>query len=474
MTVFQDLLVVLFVGHYFLAAYMAYLALKQSRTAQGAMGWVIFFAATPFLAIPLFVVLGKSRFPAKISRRRELRGIVHRLWQERRGAELATSADMTVDQARVRTFERIAGVPLLPGNQCDLLVDGPAAFAAIYAAIDAARTYILVAFYTIRDDAVGADLRDHLAAAAARGVKVHVLFDGIGSNHLPASYVQALRARGVEMTEFNANKRLGSWFQFNFRNHRKIVVADGDVAILGGMNIGDEYLGRNPCLGHWRDTMLRVTGPVVAEIQLAFAEDWLWATNHHLHLNWAPAPGGGTTDALIIAPGPADQIESGSLYFCNMIEAARERLWIASPYFVPDTDIMTALKLAALRGVDVRILVPDIADHLLVWLAAFVYFDPVREAGVKIYRYTDGFMHQKVIVIDDDITSIGSINLDNRSCRLNFEITLIGVGNDLANAAAAMLAADFAQSELMTLSLRKQPRWRRVGAHFARLLAPVL
>jgi len=470
----QDLLLLLVVGHYILAAYLAYVSLQQSRTAQGAMGWVIFLAAAPFIAIPAFVVLGKSRFPSKVTRRRELRGAARAIWQERRVNKPVTRNDHSIDQRRVDAFERLAGVPLLGGNACKLLINGENTFDAVFGAIDRAERYILVSSYTIRDDIVGCAMRDRLTAAAGRGVTIRILYDGVGSNRLSRHYIDILQSAKIEVVEFNANRRLGSWFQFNFRNHRKIMVVDGDIGFVGGLNVGDEYLSRNPRFVPWRDTHLQVKGPVVAEIQLAFAEDWLWATDRPLDLNWDPVDIEGNTDAVIIAPGPADPIESGSLYFCNAIGAARERLWIASPYFVPDTDILTALKLAALRGVDVRILVPGRPDHLTVWLAAFPHFDIVRDAGVKIYQYRDGFMHQKVLLVDDDIASVGSINLDNRSCRLNFEITLVGIGQQFASDVAAMLLEDFAEADLLEISIDEQPRLLRMGAHFARLLAPIL
>lgn len=457
------------------ALWFAYRSLQVARTPQAAMGWVIFFLTLPFLAVPLWVVLGQSRFPQKVTTRRELRGVVRRIRDEKRRFSPTSGSDPTVDHLRVRAFETLAGVPLLGGNQADLLIDGEETFDAIFEAIAQAQSYVLLAFYTIRDDATGRRLLDRISERARAGVRVCVLYDGMGSNKLTRAYLEDARAAGVAFVEFNANRRLRSRFQLNFRNHRKIVVIDGDVAFTGGLNIGNEYMGRNAHLGHWRDTFVRVRGPVVAEIQLSFAEDWLWATDETLALNWDPAPCAGSMDALVVAPGPADPIETGSFYFCNAIGAARERLWIATPYFVPDVDVLTALKLAALRGVDVRILIPEEADHLLTWLAAYSFFDEVREVGVKIHHYTEGFMHQKVVLIDDDIASVGSINLDNRSCRLNFEITLIGLGNDFAGRVAAMLEEDMATSPVFRTPLRNNPRMDiRYGAHFARLFAPIL
>lgn len=457
------------------ALWFAYRSLQVARTPQAAMGWVIFFLTLPFLAVPLWVLLGRSRFPQKVTTRRELRDVVRRLRDEKRNSAPTNTSDPTIDRLRVGAFERLSGVPLLGGNQADLLIDGEQTFKAVFEAISAAKSYVLLSFYTIRDDDLGRRLLSSLADRKRAGVRVCVLYDGVGSNKLTRAYLDDARAAGLEFTEFNANRRLRSRFQINFRNHRKIVVVDGDVAFTGGLNVGNEYLGRNARLGHWRDTFVRMRGPVVAEVQLSFAEDWLWAAEETLALNWEPAPCAGKMDALVVAPGPADPVETGSLYFCNAIGTARERLWIASPYFVPDVDVITGLKLAVLRGVDVRILIPEEADHLLTWLAAYSFFDEVRGAGIKIHHYTEGFMHQKVVLIDDDIASVGSINLDNRSCRLNFEITLVGLGNDFAGRVAAMLEEDMATSPVFRTPLRNNPRLIiRYGAHFARLFSPIL
>ena len=384
--------------------------------------------------------------------------------------------DLPVEQMqRMRAFETLAGQRTLAGNGTALLRDGPMAFAAIFAAIEAARAYVLVQFYTIRDDDLGRELAVRLSDRARAGVRVHVIYDGIGSVGLPAAFVDDLRAAGVRVTNFHAKKRSRNRFQVNFRNHRKIVVVDGQTGFVGGLNVGDEYMGRSPRLGHWRDTHLRIDGPAVAQLQYAFAEDWLWATGEPLDLHWLPLPRPDGRDVLILPTGPADTLETGSLYFCNAIGAARERVWIASPYFVPDVDIVNALKLAALRGVDVRLLVPERRDHWLVWLAAFSYFDDVRAAGVKVFRYADGFMHSKVVLVDDWFASVGTINLDNRSCRLNFEVTAIVVDGGFAQEVAAMLTADQAQSVAYETPLAAHPRrYIRYAAPFARLFAPIL
>ncbi len=431
--------------------------------------------AVPYLALPVYLFLGHSRFPGYVSARRSSRKVIRDIKDFGRTHPARVAADAKARDYGAVAFEQLADMPVLPGNSASLLIDGDATFEAIFEAIDAAQSYVLVMFYIIRDDGLGRDLKDRLIARAQAGCTVRLLYDTLGSHGLSEHYIRELRDARVVVTDFHSIRQPRSRLQLNFRNHRKIVVVDGRTAFIGGHNVGDEYMGRDANFGHWRDTHIRLEGPVVAQIQLVFAEDWYWATDERLDLFWEPPSRPENLDALIVAPGPADPMETGSLYFCNAIGAARRRIWITSPYFVPDIDILTSLKLAALRGVDVRILVADKRDHWLVWLAAFTYFDEVRDAGVKIFRYRDGFMHQKVILVDDDLAAIGTVNLDNRSCRLNFEITALIFDAGFAHTVERMIEADFAKSYAYDTPLNQSPSLlRRVGAPVARLFAPVL
>ena len=449
-------------------------AITNGRTPQGAVGWVVFLFAAPYIAVPIFLIFGHRRYPGYISTRRALRAEIAALRDMAARHAPPPDPDDPGDAGRLKAFERLAGVPFANGNALRLLINGDTAFPEIFAALDRAERYILVQFYTINDDALGRDLADRLIARARAGVRVHVLYDAIGSR-LGRAYLARLREAGVQIRDFHAIRRSRGRLQVNFRNHRKIVVVDGTMAFTGGLNLGDEYIGRRPALSPWRDTMVRVQGPSVAQLQFVFAEDWLWSSGDKLALDWSPGPTPGTATALVLPPGPADPQESGSLYFVNAIGAAQERIWIASAYFVPDTDVLSALKVAVLRGVDVRILIPDRRDHWLVWLAAYGFVDEVRRAGVGVWRYTEGFMHQKVLLIDDDIASVGSINLDNRSCRLNFEVTLIAADRPFAAEVAQMLEQDFTRAEPVraTLSHRRE-KAVLLAAPLARLLAPIL
>jgi cardiolipin synthase len=424
--------------------------------------------------VPVFLIFGHRRYPGYIAARRTLNAEMAALKALAAHHAPSRAGDDPADEGRIRAFERLAGVPLSSGNALKLLVDGAEAFPEIFDAIDAAQSYILAQFYTIEADGLGQDFAARLIAKARAGIRVYLLYDAIGSR-LPRAYLDRLREAGVNVRDFHAIRRSRGRLQVNFRNHRKIVVVDGKLAFTGGVNLSDTYVGGDPRLSPWRDTMVRVEGPCAAQLQFVFAEDWLWSSGEKLALDWSPPPAQGQANALVLAPGPADPQETGSLYFVAAIAAARRRIWIASAYFVPDVDVLSALKVAALRGVEVRILVPDRRDHWLVWLAAFAYFDEVKSAGVEIWRYMDGFQHQKVLLIDDNIASVGTVNLDNRSCRLNFEVTVVAADRGFAGRVERMLHHDFALASRIAPSLSHHPsRLIRIAAPVARLLAPLL
>lgn len=456
------------------AALFAIRATRTARTPQGSVGWVVFLLTAPILAVPAYLFLGHSRYPGYLSMRRETERVIAALAAQREAYGGASGQSSAHGDNRARAFEELAHMPIVGGNVYRILIDGEATFGAIFEAIEQAETYIVVCFYILSDDEIGRAFAELLARRARDGLKVRLLYDAIGSARLPDAYLDRLREAGVEVRNFHAIRRPRNPFQLNFRNHRKIVIVDGAVGFVGGLNVGDEYMGRDPEFGRWRDTHLVLRGPTVAQLQLVFMEDWHWSSNETPTLDWTASPVEGGADALILAPGPADPMETGSLYFLNLIGAATRRLWIASPYFVPDTDTLSALKLAALRGVDVRILIPAKKDHLTVWLAAYAYFDEMRAAGVRIWRYRDGFMHQKALVVDDAIASIGTVNLDIRSCRLNFEVTALLFGPGPAADVAEMLETDFAAADLYETRLDDAKPLKRYGAPIARLFAPLL
>ena len=452
--------VVLFV----LGAVSALAAIRTARTPQGAVGWVVFLLAFPLLAVPSFALFGRTGFEEYKRRRREID----------RGAETAANVPAS-HRDRLASLERIAGLPMVPGNRLDLLVDGEATFGAVFEAIDGATDEVLVQFYMIRSDDVGQALIARLIDAALRGVRVHVLYDGVGSFPFSRSFVRDLRAAGVASHPIRGPRRGIGRFGVNFRNHRKTVVVDGRIGFTGGLNVGREYLDGGTSFAAWRDTFVRIEGPMVQQLRGVFARDWTWCTGSEPDRSQTSAPRDappGGSGGMVVATGPTDEIERGSLFLCGLVGLARRRLWIATPYLVPHADLLTAMQLAALRGVSVRILLPKAVDHLLPWYASRDYFDDLQRAGGEIWEYVPGFMHSKVVLVDDDIACVGTMNLDIRSVMLNFETTVAVQDEGFAARVAAMLEDDFARAELAP---ERHPSARvRLLAPVARLFGPLL
>ncbi len=448
-------------------------AILAVRTAQGAIAWAVSLNTFPYVAVPAYWVFGRSNFEGYVVLRRKAEA-------ELSEAERKLSRDLLAmrpahETASVAFLERLAKMPATRGNHAELLIDGEKTFRVIFDSIEQARDYVLVQFYIIHDDELGRRLKDALVARARAGVRCYLLYDEIGSHDLPATYVNELRSAGIEVRYFNTRQGPTNRFQLNFRNHRKVVVVDGRTAFIGGHNVGDEYLGKHPKLGAWRDTHVKVQGPVVQCVQVAWFEDWNWAAGSQPDLNWKPeaAPGGQDGVAFCLPTGPADEFETCTLFFLHAIHSARKRVWIASPYFVPDEQFISALQLAALRGVDVRILVPAHADNQLVYLSGFTFLPELEKAGVQTWRYNAGFLHEKAILVDD-VCGIGTANFDNRSFRLNFEITLLFSEPATVREAEQMFLADFARSTLAPASdFTARPWWFRLAARTSRLMAPV-
>lgn len=449
-------------------------AVMHTRTAQGAFAWVLGLVLLPYVTLIPYLFLGASHFGGYVDLHRQRQARFFMLHEEAHKTQAALLPHPQPEHdERYVAIGRMLKTAMHGGNALTLLVDGEEAFAAMFAAIAKAERYVLVQFFIIHDDRLGGRLRDALLERAAAGVDICVLYDGIGSHALPDSYVATLRNGGIQVHPF-ATRRWRNRFQLNFRNHRKVLVVDGTHGFVGGLNAGDEYLGEKPPLTPWRDTHLRIEGPAVADLQRAFAEDWYWVTGERPP-SQPPPERCGRANTMIVATGPADRQESCSLFFTQAIHAATKRVWITTPYFVPDQAVFGALRLAVFRGVDVRVLIPIRPDHKTVFMASTLYAHEATLAGIRMFRYRPGFIHQKVMLIDDDTAVVGSMNLDNRSFRLNFEITSLNVDEAFASDVEAMLQRDFAESdEVNPNDYRRLSYFRRVALHVARLFDPVL
>lgn len=451
-------------------------AVMTTRTSQGAVAWAITLIAWPFVAVPAYWIFGRSRFHGYVDLRRDRSSDVSEKLDDLRVKVAKYTVDLGGQFGEARALEQLARTRFTRNNQTRLLINGPETFQAIFQAIESATEYILVEFFIINDDTLGRQLKDKLIAQAERGVTIYLLYDDVGSSRITKRYLRDLTGAGIHVTGMRTTRGWRNRFQINFRNHRKIVVVDGRVAFVGGHNVGDEYLGGNPKLSPWRDTHVAVSGPAVLAVQLAFTDDWYWATETFPHLNWEPQPAEQDDRIVFVLPsGPADEHETCGLFFTHAINSAKERIWIATPYFVPDEAVITALQLAAFRGVDVRILIPGVPDKALIKLAAMSYVGQVTDAGVKVYEYGEGFMHQKVVLVDHHAAAIGTANFDNRSFRLNFEITVLIIDDQFNREVEQMLRKDIADShEISRDELAARPWWKVAASQIARLFAPIL
>lgn len=454
-------------------------AVMNVRSSQGAIAWSISLVTFPWLAIPLYWILGRKKFHGYAEAMRLAFRQHDQLVGEAYGEIIKFKVAPPEKLARLQPLaEEFTGIPFTSGNAAKLLIDGQQTYAAMLKAIASATNYILLQSYIVNDDRAGNEFKDALIAKVQQGVRIYLLYDEIGSNKLSRSYIKSLKRNGIEISAFHTTKGRGNRFQLNFRNHRKILVVDGQIAFVGGLNIGDEYLGlgKNPRLSPWRDTHMMMQGPTVQCLQTSFLRDWYWATRKVLEVNWhIKANLELNQTAFVLPTGPADRLLACNLFFVNAIAQAQTRLWIASPYFVPDDSTMTALKLAALRGVDVRIILPNRPDHLFVYLCSFSYYSEMQAVGIKLYRHKDGFMHQKIILIDRDIAGVGTVNLDNRSFFLNFEVMGFIADLRFVESVEKMLQDDLAGSRAIDLSeYDRKPFWFKLAVRVSRLLSPLL
>lgn len=458
-------------------------ALLHTRTPQGTIAWLISLLAFPYIAVPLYLILGQRKFSGYVEARRRQTDSDSPWGQltDRITDSMTPYAVQASDMAGqiMQTLADIVRLPVCRGNSCRLLIDAEHAFPQIYQAIREARRYILIEFFIIKNDSVGQIMKDLLIERAKAGVSIYLLYDEIGSRKLPPGYISALRKAGVNIEPFNGKRHfLSNILRLNFRNHRKLVIVDGATAFIGGMNIGREYLGKGE-LGYWRDTFVQLRGPAVQQTQICFLEDWNWAMLQASsallpHLEWNTAPQPEDETLLMLPSGPADTIPAWKTTIIALANRATRRLWIATPYFVPDEGVLAALQAAALRNVDVRILRPERADHLLVKLSSFTFLRDLDTYGIQLWAYKKGFLHQKVILMDDDIATIGTANLDNRSLALNFEITAVTRSPGVCSAVKDMLEKDFSVSEKESLTdYDNKSLGFKMLCNLARLMAPV-
>lgn len=456
--------------------------LLEYRRPQRLRAWLFIMYVCPPLGFLVYYFLGKEYANA---RKADPKG--ERLMQDIRKAVSARlresdsgtgSGDEAAGRRRLlRLIGKLSDAPVSGCNQTQMLTKAGEAYDSMLEAMEQAEEHIHMEFYIFRDDYSGGRFQEMMLRKARQGVRVRLLCDGMGSISLGAKFVQQLRRGGVEVHFFLPLLMSAAERRLNFRSHRKLLIVDGKVGFTGGMNIGDEYLGQDPELGYWRDMFLRIEGDAVYELQFAFLKHWRLASGDCLsHPRLFPSHAcSGEESVKIVGSGPGGKLDTAEQLVFGALSSADRRVWIASPYFIPDPAIVKALESAALAGVDVRILLPAHPDNRLVYYASLSYVEELQRSGVKFYLFRRGFMHSKLMVVDRYFASIGSANLDMRSFYANFELTAVLLHPDTVDKLAGILEHDLRHSDYIHPAVfRARGRKARLLETLSRLLSPLL
>jgi cardiolipin synthase len=468
-----------------LAAYGLYffstltIILIDIRNPTKAIAWILVITFLPLLGLLVFGVFGKNfRHTRRFSRKekKDLQQLREITFVPRTEA-LPDHKELLAKSGIVKLLENNNKAQLTFNNRLQVLEDGEATFSAIFEALEQARDHIHLEYYIIEEDELGKRLRDVLVQKAREGLEVRLLYDSVGSWSLSRKYLRSLEEAGVETSEFMPVRFPRFANRINYRNHRKIVVVDGKIAFVGGLNVADRYLHGAPDIGYWRDTQLRLQGDAAKSLQSVFLTDWYFANGELLE-------GDSYYPAHEVSEGPLVQITSSGpdsdwasimqAYFAA-IATAEKNIYISTPYFIPNEAISVALKTAALRGVDVRLLIPQRTDYALVTLAQFSYVEEFLRAGVRVYAYKKGFNHGKLMMVDGLFASVGTANMDLRSFDQNFEVNALLYDAKATEQLEATFFQDLEESiELELKSYRSRPRSRKLKEGISRLLSPIL
>jgi cardiolipin synthase len=452
--------------------------LTKIRNPVSAVAWIMAIILLPYFGGLLFLVFGINRVERQAAGKIAARIAVGRFLPELSQYQIIPSE---VPDAEQEQFMRLTSafartVPTF-GNKIELLSDTNRALGLITQAVQSARETLHLEYYIWRSDRTGTRLRDLLIKKAREGVKVRFLYDVIGSILLTRRFLRPMREAGIQVAAFLPGRSWRGRWSLNLRSHRKIVVVDGQIGFTGGMNIGDEYLGLNPHLGYWRDTHLKLVGPAVLQLQQVFAADWYHATQEELtQPEIFPRPReSGTVSAMVVAGEPVGNVRAFHSIMFAAINAASDRITLATSYFVPTGPLLAALETVAQRGVRVRLLLAGKSAYRWTVFAGRSYYDTLLLAGVEIYEYEHGLLHTKTLSIDGHWSLVGTPNFDTRSLLLNFEVGAVTFDKKIA----AQLESHFEEDLKHARKIDREAWAARPTRHVlvenvCRLFAPVL
>ncbi len=466
----------------FLAIVLIFL---ERRDASSTWAWLMVLFFIPVMGFILYLLLGRQLRKKHLFR-----------WEGRSRIGIDNLIDYQIEAIEEGTFEfrledthafkdmiymqlRNNHAVLTQDNALTIFNDGEKKFSALLADLELAKDHIHIQYYIFRLDGLGSRIYEVLIRKAKQGVKVRLLFDDMGSRSLRKKHFKELTDLGGDVETFFpsimplVNPRL------NYRNHRKIVVIDGRVGYIGGFNVGDEYLGLDRKFGYWRDTHLRIEGSALHPLQTRFILDWNQASRDQdieYSDRYFPAiPLKGSVGLQIVSSGPDSEWEQIKNGYLKLITMAKKYIYIQTPYFIPDASFMDSLRIACLSGIDVRIMIPNKPDHMFVYWATYSYVGNLIRAGAKVYIYENGFLHTKMIVVDDEASTVGTANIDVRSFKLNFEVNAFIYDRETSHQLAELFEQDMLLSTELTSELyAERTRTIKMKESFSRLLSPIL
>jgi len=461
---------------------IATILIVEFRQPSKTVAWLLILFIFPIIGFVMYYFLAREYQRRRTVRKRGVIAEEMRLQALMRCKIVHRPGDMHNHQFKhqerfFRLLQSMTLSPITSCNETEVLTNATAAYKAMLGAVEKAKHHIHVEFYTIRDDKIGRRLKEALIRKAKQGIEVRVIYDGVGSLELGGQYIKELHEAGVETRCFLTPRLAFFEKRMNYRNHRKIVVVDGLTGFFGGINIGDEYLGGNPKLGFWRDTHMQIKGDAVYFLQDVFMRDW-WFTAKERLLGPEYLPEHacqGNEQVQIVSSGPNSSEDAILECVFSAVSVAKTRIYITTPYFIPDNSVLMGLRTAALSGVDVRIIIPYVSDSKLVLYASLSYVADMLAAGVRIYRYKKGFIHAKVLIVDDIIASVGSANMDMRSFFSNFELNGLFFDDKIIKRLEEDYKMDMDDSEEIHLAMFQQrSMWQKSIEVIARMLSPLL
>lgn len=463
---------------------MAFMIFKEKRSTNSIIAWILILYLAPYVGFIVFILIGRkmnnaNMFGFKNAELNTFKSYVNKN-EEKNKYNKESLYEKNKDM--ILALEAMDYSPYRNDNNVSMYSDGKIFFNELLESLKKAKKSINIEFYIFKNDDIGTKILNVLEEKAKEGVEVRLLYDSVGSRSLSRNVLNKLINEGGKVGEF-----FPSWLKFininmNFRNHRKIVVIDNNVGFVGGFNVGDEYLGKDSKFGYWRDTHIKFTGSAVNDLNLRFLADWRYATKEEVSLEEIfeaneENSNSNNVGMQIVSSGPnlSDKYEIKMAYL-KMIQKAKKYLYIQSPYLIIDNSISDSLKLAAASGVDVKIMIPGKGDHPFVYWANLVYAGDLIKEGIRVFHYDkNAFLHAKTVVIDDEVCSIGTANMDTRSFELNFEVSSFIYSEKIAKEQKYEFENDMKMCEELTLEkYQNRSRIVKIKESLSRLFSDVL